>query len=66
PTIGSVVKFEQNWWQWWAKLQPHWRVRDRGPSERFIVKKDWESLRVPGQNGMVSVLATLYWWGVKW
>ncbi|KAK6974631.1 hypothetical protein R3P38DRAFT_2583930, partial [Favolaschia claudopus] len=72
PTIGSVVKFEQNWWSWWATLQPPWRVRDRGHPERFSreeyggkTQEDWETLRVPGVNGMLSVVAALYWWGVK-
>ncbi|KAK7018521.1 hypothetical protein R3P38DRAFT_2784330 [Favolaschia claudopus] len=72
PTIGSVVKFEQNWWAWWASLQPPWRVRDAGHPERFSreeygakTSEDWDTLRAPGQNGMLSVIATLYWWGVK-
>ncbi|KAK6966283.1 hypothetical protein R3P38DRAFT_2591165, partial [Favolaschia claudopus] len=72
PTIGSVVKFEETWWQWWSALQPAWRVRDGGHPGRFSreeyggkTREDWETLRAPGQNGMLSVVAALYWWGVK-
>ncbi|KAF9543145.1 hypothetical protein CPC08DRAFT_649983, partial [Agrocybe pediades] len=30
-----------------------------------VAKFDWDSLQLPGQNGLLSVIAGLYFWGVK-
>ncbi|KAK6992993.1 hypothetical protein R3P38DRAFT_3224405 [Favolaschia claudopus] len=72
PTIGSVVKFEQTWWAWWEGLQPPWRKREPGIPKRFervsypeARRENWESLRAPGPNGALNLVASLYWWGVK-
>ncbi|KAJ7646084.1 hypothetical protein DFH06DRAFT_997880 [Mycena polygramma] len=63
--IANVDAFEKQWWSWWSGLQPAWRGAWRGqtalppPPENA----DWEGLAVPGQNGLLSVVATIYWWG---
>ncbi|KAJ7605235.1 hypothetical protein DFH06DRAFT_1020351, partial [Mycena polygramma] len=63
--VPDVPKFSREWWTWWSSLQPEWRGSWRGratqppPPENAV----WEKLRVPGQNGVLSVVATLYWWG---
>ncbi|KAJ7678248.1 hypothetical protein DFH06DRAFT_975852 [Mycena polygramma] len=70
PTIDSVAVFDAEWWKWWGAMQPGWRVKDVGTPGRFTRgtyaaadKANWASLRHPGQNGIVSLVATLYWWG---
>ncbi|KAJ7733215.1 hypothetical protein DFH07DRAFT_702051, partial [Mycena maculata] len=74
PAIPSVVVFDMRWWQWWGSLQPPWRLSDsRRPRERYLRDmypaspgaQGGQSLRHPGPNGALSLIATLYWWGVK-
>jgi hypothetical protein len=71
PNIGAVAVFRAAWWQWWAKIQPSWRVKDRGRPDRFLREKFpdadaemWAGMRHPGPNGALSFVATLYWWGM--
>ncbi|KAJ7649147.1 hypothetical protein DFH06DRAFT_918972, partial [Mycena polygramma] len=70
PKIVSLAVFDAAWWAWWKELQPKWRVQDGGRPGRFTRdtypprrKENWSSLRHPGQNGVLSLVATLYWWG---
>ncbi|KAJ7921971.1 hypothetical protein B0H13DRAFT_1604071 [Mycena leptocephala] len=72
PEIGNLAVFGTTWWDWWGRLQPDWRTRDGGNVSRFeraaypgATKENWRKLRVPGQNGVLSVVASLYWWGKK-
>ncbi|KAJ7734663.1 hypothetical protein B0H16DRAFT_1467509 [Mycena metata] len=72
PKIPSLAVYEQDWWKWWATLQPTWRLPDVGRPDRFTrgsypppQRENWHPLRVPGQNGVLSVVAALYWWGLK-
>ncbi|KAK7028486.1 hypothetical protein R3P38DRAFT_3190082 [Favolaschia claudopus] len=72
PTLADTVKFEKEWWGWWGKLQPEWRVRDEqregrwARDERPATGPDtWTSLRFPGPNGILSLVACLFWWGKK-
>ncbi|KAJ7722420.1 hypothetical protein B0H16DRAFT_1264795, partial [Mycena metata] len=72
PKIASLAVYEREWWSWWATLQPAWRVQDAGRPNRFAREtyptpkpENWDPLRVPGQNGILTVVATLYWWGLK-
>ena len=44
-------------------IQPDWRVSN-GKLLVNAVDGDWEPLRRPGQNGLVSVLAALFYWGL--
>ncbi|KAJ6479198.1 hypothetical protein C8R47DRAFT_983627 [Mycena vitilis] len=63
-TVTNVVTFQTKWWKWWAGLQPKWRgsIMDT-PARAPPADADWTCLTVPGQNGMLTVVATLYWWG---
>ncbi|KAJ7717300.1 hypothetical protein DFH07DRAFT_762058, partial [Mycena maculata] len=79
PAILDLAVFEEQWWQWWSGLQPMWRVAAKGntgngkaTSLRFsrdlypaAGSDAWQSLRHPGPNGALSLVGTLYWWGVK-
>ncbi|KAJ6568309.1 hypothetical protein DFH09DRAFT_877301, partial [Mycena vulgaris] len=63
--IPKVEKFEVQWWAWWRSIQPAWRKVGvdgrplRGEGE--VYGEDWGGLVLPGQNGVLSVVATLYW-----
>ncbi|KAJ7825522.1 hypothetical protein B0H13DRAFT_1657908 [Mycena leptocephala] len=64
--IGDLNSFETSWWRWWTSLQPEWRGAWRGRTTTgtaVVLGAQWEKLAFPGQNGMLSVVATLYWWG---
>ncbi|KAJ7016359.1 hypothetical protein C8F04DRAFT_924426, partial [Mycena alexandri] len=65
--IANMAKFQQAWWAWWRALQPSWHVplpEQEEPPAGVTGEKEWGKLRVPGQNGLLSVVAALYWWGV--
>ena len=62
PQINSVAVFAKEFNTWWASLQPTWRTeRGRGVLRRD--GEDWECLRCSGINGLLSVLAALFFWG---
>jgi hypothetical protein len=72
PEIGNLGAFGKAWWHWWEGLQPDWRVWDIGNASRFqraaypsASKDNWRKLRHPGQNGVLRVVASLYWWGKR-
>ncbi|KAJ7436529.1 hypothetical protein B0H11DRAFT_1754797 [Mycena galericulata] len=62
--IANVDVFEKQWWEWWGNMQPEWRLRDA--KGRPVISEeygeDWGGLVAPGQNGLLSVVAALYWW----
>ncbi|KAJ7714047.1 hypothetical protein DFH07DRAFT_763156 [Mycena maculata] len=62
PTVTLPV-FSNEWWVWWADLNPGWRKRD-GELVREGTGR-WEALRHPGQNGFLNVLVCLKWWHEK-
>jgi hypothetical protein len=71
PAIGDLKRFGESWWKWWEELQLSWRVQD-GDTGKFkrcaypvALTSNWKTLRAPGQNGVLSVVASLYWWGKK-
>ncbi|CAA7268956.1 unnamed protein product [Cyclocybe aegerita] len=64
PNIPNINKYAAKFWMWWAVLQPRWRVNEDGEVVTSAVDGDWEQLRRPGVNGLLSVLASLFFWGV--
>ncbi|KAJ7074435.1 hypothetical protein C8F01DRAFT_970742 [Mycena amicta] len=61
-------RFEEEFWTWWKFLQPQWRkAKTSWPAMDAVQEEDdgesWAVLTVPGKNGLVSVVAALYWWG---
>ncbi|KAJ7661506.1 hypothetical protein DFH06DRAFT_941406, partial [Mycena polygramma] len=71
PAIGDADAFDAVWWRWWAAIQPKWRSKDSGRPGRFVrndypdaTETNWATMRHPGPNGMLSFVATLYWWGM--
>ncbi|KAJ7655774.1 hypothetical protein DFH06DRAFT_992196 [Mycena polygramma] len=65
--IVDLGSFESEWWTWWTALQPSWRGAWRGRRKAGVAQTlpegaDWGKLSSSGQNGVLSVVATLYWW----
>ncbi|KAI4517116.1 hypothetical protein K525DRAFT_211617 [Schizophyllum commune Loenen D] len=68
PRVVDIDKFSQQMWTWWAAMQPEWRKVDAtgqiAPS-REVSGSGWGSaLDVRGQNGILSVVACICWWGL--
>ncbi|KAF9038719.1 hypothetical protein BJ165DRAFT_1352588, partial [Panaeolus papilionaceus] len=49
--------------RWWVSLQPDWRVKDSVVVGGQI-DGDWKGLVYPGINGLLSVVACLFFWGM--
>ncbi|KAL1713348.1 hypothetical protein EV715DRAFT_211822 [Schizophyllum commune] len=68
PHVGDVDGFARSVWAWWVAMQPSWRKVDATGSvqpRRIRAGDSWgASLDVRGQNGMLSVVACLCWWGL--
>lgn len=65
-TKGNLQKFKADVLRWWNAMQPAWRVKDdTGRWKKESYGGDWAPLACPGRNGMLSVIATLSWWGRK-
>ncbi|PPQ77783.1 hypothetical protein CVT26_005395 [Gymnopilus dilepis] len=58
----DVREFGQQFWAWWASLQPDWRKISPHTSERDI-SGSWDALDISGANGWPSVIASLVFWG---
>ncbi|PPR03500.1 hypothetical protein CVT24_012667 [Panaeolus cyanescens] len=63
PTISNVAEYESTYTRWWASMQPEWRIVN-GKVDPKLVEGDWSSLHLPGQNGLVSVIVALFYWGL--
>jgi hypothetical protein len=64
PSIGDIDVYCQQFNQWWHSLQPAWRQADNGSVLTDLVDGDWTVLRKSGKNGLLSVLAALFYWGL--
>lgn len=61
-TIGDIPTFVNSFNAWWRSFQPKWRLAGAG-SELTRSGGDWATLcRYTGVNGLLSVLACLYFW----
>lgn len=66
PPIESSSTFGSAWWVWWDALNPDWRNRVEGHLERVRMGTGaelWTDLVRPGKNGLLSIVACLWWWG---
>ncbi|KAF9000333.1 hypothetical protein BDZ89DRAFT_1050947 [Hymenopellis radicata] len=60
---AEVGKLPTAWRSWWAELQEPWRIREEdGRWKRGEYGDEWRKLVVPGQNGILSIVAVLSWW----
>ena len=64
PVIDDVQVYEAKYITWWTGLQPNWRKSNGKLVFSRVIGGDWEQLRRPGLNGLVSVMAALLFWGV--
>jgi len=64
PVIADLAKFERSFNLWWTSLQPEWRVSSAGETAVGQDVGGWENLRKPGLNGLLSLLAALFFWGL--
>ncbi|KAJ7875687.1 hypothetical protein B0H13DRAFT_2347995 [Mycena leptocephala] len=51
---------------WWTSLQPSWCGAwhgRTGAAPALLLGSEWGKLAVFGQNGLLSMVAMLYWWG---
>ncbi|TRM58352.1 hypothetical protein BD626DRAFT_410626 [Schizophyllum amplum] len=66
PVVVNIEVFAAQVVTWWGALQPEWRQLDDAglPMATRRVRGDWgQPLDVHGQNGMLSAVACLGWWG---
>ncbi|KAJ7481674.1 hypothetical protein FB451DRAFT_1394306 [Mycena latifolia] len=67
PKIGNLDAFDKQWWMWWRGLQLNWR--NQGVNGKRLPPgeygRGWEGMVAPGQNGALSAVAMLYWWGTQ-
>ncbi|KAJ7456838.1 hypothetical protein B0H11DRAFT_1666658, partial [Mycena galericulata] len=65
--IRDIDDYANRWWGWWDLQQPTWRTRgEHGSwalSEGYDEDWEWPTLAHPGQNGCLSIVASLYFWG---
>ncbi|KAK6985136.1 hypothetical protein R3P38DRAFT_3230796 [Favolaschia claudopus] len=68
-TVTNPAEYAVQWQLWWDSLQPSWRVKDKGG--RWIVTtsyggggREWGPLYHWGVNGGLSIVASLYFWGL--
>lgn len=65
PTIGSADSYATSYQLWWASLQPKWRLSASGEIAYEKAEGDWDVIRKPGKNGLLSVAAALFFWGLS-
>lgn len=63
PNILDVKGYEAKYNEWWKRLQPDWRVVN-GRVDVNLTQGNWESLRMPGLNGFLSIISALFYWGL--
>lgn len=65
PGIADLTtKFERSFNLWWTALQPEWHGSSVGETAVGQDVGGWENLRKPGLNGLLSLLAALFFWGL--
>lgn len=62
PIIVNSKIFGDAHVKWWTYLQPEWRVLDDDVFDR-VDAGDLKCLKKPGANGLLSILASLFFWG---
>ncbi|KAF8958615.1 hypothetical protein BDZ97DRAFT_1634579, partial [Flammula alnicola] len=62
PRITDVLQYAMDFMHWWIALQPKWRVSVDGKILVEEVGGDWDVLRKSGPNGLVVVMAALFYW----
>jgi hypothetical protein len=59
------MMYAKSWLMWWMSIQPQWQ-KGPGPLPLPIYSSDgagWGVLQSSGENGFLSVIMSLLWWG---
>ncbi|PPQ80261.1 hypothetical protein CVT24_006601 [Panaeolus cyanescens] len=64
PKKFNVKQYQEVFTSWWASLQPAWRI-ENGRIVEERLEGDWGILKMSGTNGIVSVVAALFFWGIQ-
>ncbi|KAJ7661908.1 hypothetical protein DFH06DRAFT_987564 [Mycena polygramma] len=68
--VRDPTAYAVGWQQWWDSLQPKWRTRASdgvwSTDDRYggASGQEWGVLYTWGANGTLSVVASLYFWGL--
>ncbi len=62
PNIDNLEIYSSNFSAWWRSLQPAWRL-DGATDLLRRSEGDWTHLQRSGVNGLLSVVAGLFFWG---
>ena len=60
--IVDEAVYASQWRLWWAGLQPSRRSRDVNGNFLSMGSAEWDLLKVPGKNGVLTLLVSLSWW----
>lgn len=66
PIIKDSRAYGKEHLAWWESLQPEWRLLDGVGDETDFAQLedgDLQALEKPGVNGLLSVVASLFFWG---
>ena len=63
PPGFDASKFEKQFRQWWFHLQPAWRRETDQDVAWGSIDSDLSHLKRPGTNGLLNVIAGLFFWG---
>jgi hypothetical protein len=63
PNILSLKVYENEFTDWWRRLQPTWQISNNAV-DKAASQGDWDCLRVPGVNGIMNVVVALFYWGL--
>ncbi|KAJ7280550.1 hypothetical protein C8J57DRAFT_1009016, partial [Mycena rebaudengoi] len=63
--VTDLAEYAEQWRTWWGSLQPEWRSREADGLWGIGVSygAEWGELYQWGVNGVLSLLAALYFWG---
>ncbi|KAJ7576765.1 hypothetical protein C8J56DRAFT_799379 [Mycena floridula] len=64
-TLVDLEPFVEIFSSWWSALNPEWREHDITGKLVQSSGGSWDCLRAPGINGMLSVIACMWWWALK-
>ncbi|KJA13066.1 hypothetical protein HYPSUDRAFT_209854 [Hypholoma sublateritium FD-334 SS-4] len=61
----NLEDLDHSFWTWWRTLQPHHRKDVDAEDGSMLLRNvgDMHTIRKPGKNGILSVLAALWFWG---
>ena len=61
-TIKTLAKdaFKERWVSWWSRCNPAWRERGEDGHPVIGGTGDWSTMFIPGKNGFVNIIASLY------